>query len=91
MMDDNEKFWVGSKAAWLQRDYHVNRMQASDGKLWLEDVSGLRLDPDYSEYSVRIYHPTSRTLSFVLSTVAIIPKSLVRRVFNLLGEFLYGS
>lgn len=86
MKNTGENFWSGEH--WLDGDVVVNKMQASDGKRWLETDKKLCLDPSYSEWSVRIFDPNNKSLSWVLSTLAIIPKSLIRQVHALLGEYL---
>ena len=86
-MNGNEKFWVGHKDAWLPEDHVVSHV-AGLGRKWIEDTKGLCLDPNYSEFSIRIYDSRSRTLSFILGTVAIIPKSLLKRIHTLIGAYL---
>jgi hypothetical protein len=63
---------------------------ASDStqKAWLECKDGTQLDPDYGEYSVRIHDPSIRSLSFIYKTIAIIPKSRLRTIYNLIGKYL---
>jgi hypothetical protein len=86
MMDAAEKFWIGPKNPELQTVY----LMASDStqKAWLECKDGTQLDPDYGEYSVRIHDPSIRSLSFIYKTIAILPKSRLRTIYNLIGKYL---
>jgi len=87
MIDATEKFWIGDRSCWTQADVVVNHMSSVEGE-WFQTADGLVLDPDYSDWAVRIYHPKDRTLSFVLKTMAILPKSMIRRIYALLGEYI---
>lgn len=87
-MDASEKFWIGSEDCWTQGDKVVNHMRTTDGQDYFECTDGLRLDCDYSDFSVRIYHQSDRTLSFVLKTIAILPKSTLRSIHKMIGDYL---
>lgn len=82
----NERFWVGP----LDPDSHlVYKMQSrSTEKEWLQTVDNTVLDKDYSEFSVRIYDPQARSLSFINRTMAILPKSRLRSIHALIGAYL---
>ena len=85
-MDAAERFWVGPK---VPQKHLVYRMQSSDLQSeWLTVSDGTRLDPHYSEFSVRIHDPKAKSLSFINRTIAIIPKSRLRAIYNLIGEYL---
>lgn len=85
MKDDNEKFWLGED--WSMGEVAINHMQTTDGD-WYETEDGLQLDGNYSEWSVRVYHPRTRSLSWLHKTIAILPKSQLRALHKLIGEYL---
>jgi len=84
--DAAERFWLGPN----DRTKHtVYKMQwTSTEHKWLAAQDGTVLDPNYSEFSVRIHDPKARSLSFIYRTIAIIPKSRLRTIYNLIGEYL---
>lgn len=86
MMDAAEKFWIGPKNPELQTVY----LMASETteQAWLECKDGTQLDPNYSQFSVRIHDPKIRSLSFIYKTLAILPKSRLRTIYNLIGKYL---
>jgi hypothetical protein len=82
----SEIFWVGPKRPELHTVY---RMQFDNvERRWLATPAGTELDPNYSEFSVRIHNPNARSLSFINRTIAILPKSKLREIYNLIGEYL---
>lgn len=85
-LDAAERFWIGPK----DRTKHtIYKMQwSSTERAWLEAADGTQLDPNYSDFSVRIHDPKARSLSFIYRTICIIPKSRLRTIYNLIGEYL---
>jgi hypothetical protein len=85
-IDDMEKFWVGEMD---EEKYTVYQMQSTTTELeWLHAQDGTELDPNFSEFSVRIHDPKIRSLSLINKTIAILPKSRLRSIYNLIGEYL---
>lgn len=83
---------TGEEYDWLgpidEEKHIVFKMQSSScEKWWLMSADGLTLD-DHSEFSVRIHDPKLRSLSLILRTIAIIPKSKLRSIYNLIGRYL---
>jgi len=86
MMNDNEKFWVGPADP---ENHAVMHMQCSDVERNCSMTpDGTCLQTDYSEYSVRLYDPNIPSLSFIHRTLAILPKSRLRSIYNLIGDYL---
>ena len=85
-MDAAERFWLGP----VDKTKHLVYRAQSDStqQKWFATKDGIHLDPNYSEWSVRIHVPSSRSLSFVYKTLAILPKSKLRAIYNLIGEYL---
>ena len=85
-MDAAERFWIGPE----DPDRHtVMRMQRqATEEQWLATRDRTEFDPAYSEYSVRIYDRNIPSLSFLHRTIAILPKSRLRSIYNLIGEYL---
>lgn len=84
--DATEIFWVGPKHPWR---HVVHKMNASaTEQMWFQAGDGTRLEPDHSEFSIRIHDPSMRSLSFINRTIAIIPKSRLRTIYNLIGGYL---
>ena len=77
--------WIGPRDS----DYHtVYRMQASSvEKAWYVTKDGTELE-EYSEFSVRLHDPNFRSLSFIYKTIAILPKSRLISIYNLIGNYL---
>jgi hypothetical protein len=86
MIEDTEKFWVGEMD---EEKYTIYRMQSWTTETeWLHAKDGTELDPNFSEFSVRIHDPKIRSLSLINKTIAILPKSRLRSIYNLIGEYL---
>jgi len=90
LSDANESstpnFWVGPNDEKRQLIYHAQRR--STEQYWFLNEELIELDPDYSEFSVRIHDPRCRSLSFIYRTIAILPKSKLRVIYNLIGAYL---
>jgi len=84
--DAAERFWLGP----INPKKHTVYQAQSDStqQKWIAATDGTELDPDYSEFSVRIHDPKARSLSFIYRTICIIPKSRLRTIYNLIGEYL---
>jgi hypothetical protein len=82
--DAVERFWIGPRNPTEHVVWHMQR----DGAQFLMAEDGTILDRDYSEFSVRLHDPRTRSLSFINRTIAIIPKSRLRTVHRLIGEYL---
>jgi hypothetical protein len=82
----NEQDWLGPK----DQEKHVvyEAQSAKTERRWFFSKDLIELDPDYSEFSVRIHDPRCRSLSFVYRTMAILPKSQLRTIYNLIGAYL---
>lgn len=85
-IDGTEADWLGPK----EEKKHVVYFAQSDKseKHWLMSDDLIELDPDYSEFSIRIHDPRLRSLSFIYRTIAILPKSKLRLIHKLIGEYL---
>lgn len=77
--------WIGPRDS----DYHtVYRMQSTSVEhAWHVCKDGTELE-DYSEFSIRIHDPNFRSLSFIYKTIAILPKSRLLSIYNLIGAYL---
>jgi hypothetical protein len=84
--DASERFWLGPKNPKKHLVYHMQ--SNSTQQKWLAVSNGVELDPNYSEFSIRIHNPKARSLSFIYRTIAILPKQYVRDIYNLIGEYL---
>ena len=85
-LDASERFWIGPR---MPKRHVVYKMQLSlTEKALLTREGDTVLDTTYSEFSVRLYNPRARTLSFINQTIAILPKSKLRKIYNLIGEYL---
>lgn len=82
----NEFDWLGPKDEKKHLIYHAQSKTTE--QYWYLNEELLELDPDYSEFSVRIHDPRCRSLSFVFRTIAILPKSKLRTIYNLIGSYL---
>ena len=91
MSEDKEFKASGTELDWLgpkdESKHLIYRMQGQQGR-WLSSSDLIELDPDYSEFSVRIHDPRCRSLSFINRTLAILPKSQLRTIHNLIGDYL---
>ena len=85
--DAAERFWIGPKD---RTKYTVYHMQTdSTQQKWLAvPACDVELDPNYSEFSIRIHSPKARSLSFIYRTICILPKSKLRAIYALIGEYL---
>ena len=83
----NEADWAGWHA---DESKHITYTGQSDRqqKRWHFSQDLLELDPSYSEFSVRIHDPMCRSLSFIDRTLAILPKSRLRTIANLIERYL---
>lgn len=82
----NELDWLGQKDESKYLTYHGQSDRAQ--KRWYFTGDILELDPDYSEWSIRIHDPRCRSLSFIDRTLAILPKSRLRAIANLIERYL---
>jgi hypothetical protein len=84
--DASERFWLGPKNP---KRHAVYWMQTGPvERQWIDAEDGTMLDGNYSEYSVRLHDPKARSLSFIYRTIAILPKSRLRSIYNLIGRYL---
>jgi hypothetical protein len=84
--DAAERFWLGPNDP-TKHTVYKNQFDGTQSK-WLNTPDGTILECDYSEFSVRIHDPKARSLSFVNRTIAILPKSRLRIIYKLIGEYL---
>jgi hypothetical protein len=85
-LDAVERFWLGPAKP---KDSLIYKQQLSETESkWTAAKDGTTLDSSYSEFSVRIHDPHARSLSFINRTIAIIPKSRLRTIYALIGEYL---
>jgi hypothetical protein len=82
----NEHDWIGPKDETRHLTYHAQ--SETTQRRWFFSQDLIELDPDYSEFSVRIHDPRCRSLSFIERTLAILPKSQLRTIHNLIGDYL---
>jgi hypothetical protein len=82
----DERFWLGPKNPSCHVVWHMQN-EGTQSK-WVAAKDGTTLDASYSEFSVRIHDPHARSLSFINRTIAIIPKSRLRTIYALIGEYL---
>lgn len=85
-IDGVERDWLGPKDETKHLVYHMQ--SETTEKRWLMSSDLIELDPDYSEFSVRVHDPRCRSLSFINKTIAILPKSKLRVIYNLIGRYL---
>jgi len=81
-----ERFWIGPH----DEDKHLVYQMSSKTteKEWFEVADGTQLDPNYSEFSVRIHNPNTKTLSAINNTMAVLPKSQLRTIRALIDAYL---
>lgn len=84
--DAAERFWIGPRDRFKHVVYHMQ--SDSTQQEWLATQDGIELDPNYSEFSIRIHSPKALSLSFIYRTICILPKSKIRAVYALIGEYL---
>jgi len=84
--DARERFWLGPVNPEKCLNYHTQLSKTEQA--WVAAEDGTVLDTTYSEFSVRVYNPKARTLSFINQTIAILPKSKLRIIYNLIGDYL---
>jgi len=82
-----ERDWLGPRNEQAHLVYKAQ--STTTEKHWYMSKDLIELDPDYSEFSVRIHDPRSRSLSFIYRTIAILPKSKLREIYNLIGRYLH--
>jgi hypothetical protein len=85
-LDAQERFWLGPVDPTRHTVYHAQRPATEQE--WYTTPDGTELDGNYSKFSVRIHDPKARSLSFIYRTIAIIPKSRLRAIYNLIGRYL---
>lgn len=85
-IDAAERFWIGPKLRHRHLCYKNQKGWVESE--WVAAEDGTTLDPGYSEFSIRIHDPHAKTLSYVNQTIAIIPKSRLRTIHALIGEYL---
>ena len=95
MMDDTKFVIPGQEHDWIgpkDETKHVvfQGQSVTTERRWFFSRDLIELDPDYSEFSVRLHDPRCRSLSFVYRTLAILPKSHLRTIYNLIGAYLYA-
>lgn len=81
-----ERDWLGPKNEQAHLIYHAQSETTEQEWFFSSDL--IALDPDYSEFSVSIEDPRCRSLSFINRTIAILPKSKLRIIYNLIGAYL---
>lgn len=86
---DRDRLWIGPSDPEKHTVYRMS--SATTEEKWLETSDGTQLDPDFSEFSVRIFDPHFLTLNFIHKTIAVLPKSRLRSIYNLIGEYLANS
>ena len=92
-MDDSTFEETGQERDWLgpkDESKHITftGQSKSTEKRWYFSGDLIELDPDYSEFSIRIHDPRCKSLSFVNRTLAILPKSQLRTIHNLIGDYI---
>ena len=80
--EGSEKDWLGPQES-RENQYLVYHNQTN---FFTSDL--LALETDYSEFSVRLHDPQLKSLSFINRTLAILPKSKLRAIYSLIGEYL---
>lgn len=83
-MDASEKFWIGPDDP---EKHVIYQAQLNEMEL-LGCSDGTKMDSAYSEYSIRIFDEGLKSLSFINRTIAILPKSRLRTIYNMIGEYL---
>ncbi len=81
-----ERDWLGPKDEEKHLIYHGQSKTTEEEWFYSSDL--IALDPHYSEFSVSIEDPRCRSLSFINRTIAILPKSKLRIIYNLIGAYL---
>jgi len=85
--DAQERFWLGPVNPAKHIIYYAQRCSTEQD--WLVAKNGdVELDPNYSDYSIRLHCPKARSMSFIYRTIAILPKSKVRAIAALLNAYL---
>lgn len=85
-MDAVERFWIGPETP---ENTVIYKMQCGGTEReWLMAKDGTELDPNYSDFSVRVHDPSAKSLCFINRTIAILPKSRLRAIYKLIGEYL---
>ena len=85
-MPGQEQDWLGPRDESKHLVYHGQRTCNQERWFFTSDL--ITLDPDYSELSVRLHDPRARSLSWINKTLAILPKSKLRSIHNLIGAYL---
>lgn len=84
-MTGQEKDWIGPKDEEKHLVYHAQ--SETTEQWWFMSSDLLQLD-EFSEFSVRIHDPRGRSLSWINKTIAVLPKSKLRTIYNLIGAYL---
>lgn len=86
MLKENEKDWLGPDN---EEEALIYKGQSDVAqKKWFFSKDLIELDPNYSEFSVRIHDPRCRSLSFNYRTLAILPKTHLKTIHALIGKYL---
>lgn len=80
-----ERDWLGPEHEGDKLVYHAQSKTTE--QWWFMSSDLLQLD-EFSEFSVRIHDPRGRSLSFINRTIAVLPKSKLRKIYNLIGAYL---
>ena len=84
--DAQERFWLGPRNRFCHTIYQMQKDTTNEK--WVAAEDNTTLDPNFSEFSVRIFDPKAVSLSFIYRTICILPKSRLRSIYNLIGEYL---
>lgn len=85
-MDAHERFWVGPLEP---RETIVYRMTSEAGsKMWYQVAGGIQLEPDHSEFTIRLLNPHFKTINYINETIAVLPKHQLKKIHRLIGEYL---
>ena len=80
-----ERDWLGPED---ETKHLVYKGQSTcNEQQWFFTSDWLTLE-EYSEFSVRLFDPKARSLSWISKTLAILPKSKLRAIYNLIGAYL---
>ena len=85
-MSAHQRFWVGPLEP---LETIVYRMTAEAGsKMWYQVAGGIVLEPDHSEFTIRLHNPQFKTINYVNETIAVLPKHELKKIHQLIGEYL---
>ena len=86
IFDARERFWLGPVDE--EKCINYQAQLSKNEQAWVALKDGTVLDTTYSELTVRIYDPHARSLSFINQTIALLPKSRLRTIYKLIGDYL---